>query len=389
MIDAMREAITIKRENPLGWLNIRGRCGLWANNWDWDKLWNEEWVPFFEKVQNEIDKTPATKWARGKSLLFEKDGVMRKQDSIARSVKKELDLLLQFHHPNIIPVLSHGEEDGRVWFDMPMYQALNDFKVEDFTEDQKERILSGVKAALNYLHENGYAHRDVQPANVLLDDDFNPYLIDFAWAHPCDGPVCVDFEPWHCMERAVPLMQLGGEERGYHTVVTYVRGITLLEAKATGLPGIPYQAIDGVGERDCEVRWKAMSPDVAGKRVLDVGCNLGWFVRKSLEEGALEAVGIDADEPTIDAARKLGPGEFHVMDAAKVDGLLGEFDTVFLLSVLQHLEKPDEVFDTVTGIAKETYIEIPLRFITPHMADKIGQPIGESERGRPLFKVVT
>jgi len=34
--------------------------------------------------------------------------------------------------------------------------------------------------AVEYLHENGLAHRDIKPDNILLDDNFNPILIDFG-----------------------------------------------------------------------------------------------------------------------------------------------------------------------------------------------------------------
>lgn len=50
-------------------------------------------------------------------------------------------------------------------------------------------ILSGVSAALSYLHEEWQQcilHRDVKPSNILLDDKFNAYLGDFGMARLVD-----------------------------------------------------------------------------------------------------------------------------------------------------------------------------------------------------------
>lgn len=51
--------------------------------------------------------------------------------------------------------------------------------------DTRYKILTGVAAALAYLHEEWeqcILPRDVKPSNVLLDSHFNPYLSDFGLA---------------------------------------------------------------------------------------------------------------------------------------------------------------------------------------------------------------
>lgn len=390
---AMADAIAIKQTDPLGYRNMRANAGKWANGWDWDKVWAEAWVPFLEQVEGDIKNQPHKKWHRGGARVFEQDGLMRKQDSAihqAPAVKKELAMLRTLDHPNIIPVLAEGvSEDGMTWFDMPKYTTLDEIKPDDLSEEEKQRILTGLSDALNYLHGREIAHRDVHPSNVLVDDERNPYLIDFAWAHACDGDPCVDFKPWECMDKAVPSVQMGSDQRGYHTVVAYLRGIDINQ-KTHGLKGVPYQAIDGVGERDCQTRWDLMKPEVAGKRVLDIGTNLGWFVRKSLAEGALEAVGLDSDAAVIEAARALGDGFYHPVDLDDFDNAtFGKFDVAFALSVLQHTKNPDRILQVLTHIAGTIYIEQPPRFITPYMAELLGDAeyLGESERGRPLYRV--
>lgn len=391
---AMTNIYEIKRDNEPGFHGMKGNAGLWANGWDWDRLWNENWVPLLAKIEHEISLSPPRDWHRGQAIVFEHEGRMRKQESFLRSpvVTKSLALRDKINHPNIVPIVDRGHTpDGLAWYDMPILTPLRDLDLETLTEAEQERIIEGVRDALTYLHGEGYSHRDVCPENVLLDDERNPYLIDFEWAHPCDGAIgenCVDFEPWTVPEKCVPIVQTGMESRGFHTIVSYVRQLPL-NGKTHGYKGVPYQQVDGVGERDCETRWKLMNPDVRGKKVLDIGCNLGWFVRKAREEGARRAIGWDNDDAVLDAARVLGGGDIYRIDADNPDGIGGDFDIIFCLSVLQHLKDPDRLMKWMTEHGDELYIEIPPRFITDYMASvlKDAEMCGESERGRPIYRV--
>lgn len=394
LAESMARVYEIKRDDPAGFRAMKGTAGQWANNWDWDKLWAEEWTPLLASVAGEIERSPRTDWHRGGAQVFEHNGFMRKQESVLRSpvVAKELDMLDRLgSHLNLIPVAARGKtEDGLNWYDMPKLTPLRDLVVEDLSEVDVACILDGVRSALSFMHQAGVAHRDVAPENVVVDANLNAYLIDFEWAHSCDGEIgtnCVDFEPWAAMKNAVPTVQTGMHQRGFHTIVNYLRGLPL-ETKTHGFKSVPYQQVDGVGERDCETRWKLMKPDVKGKRVLDIGCNLGWFVRKSLEEGAATAVGIENDEAVVESAKALGPGEFHVFDLDS-ESLGGHYDVAFALSVLQHLKDPDRVLKELLVVADEVYIEQPIRQITDYMANVIAESdyCGESERGRPIYRV--
>jgi serine/threonine protein kinase len=40
---------------------------------------------------------------------------------------------------------------------------------------------------LAYIHGQGYAHRDIKPDNILLDDQFNIKIADFGFAGPLAG----------------------------------------------------------------------------------------------------------------------------------------------------------------------------------------------------------
>lgn len=71
--------------------------------------------------------------------------------------------------------------------------------------------------------------------------------------------------------------------------------------------------------------------DLAGARVLDVGCGTGATTTQLIERGAAEVVGVDLSEPMIAAARasiRDACVEFAVGDVLELDRV-GEFDVVF------------------------------------------------------------
>lgn len=86
-------------------------------------------------------------------------------------------------HPNVIPVYSAGEDDGR------LYLAMRFVDGEDLrTLVQREgpleptraaSVIAQVANALDAAHARGLVHRDIKPANVLLDRD-HAYLTDFG-----------------------------------------------------------------------------------------------------------------------------------------------------------------------------------------------------------------
>ncbi len=97
---------------------------------------------------------------------------------------REPRLAASLDHPNVIPIYEAGELDGRLYLAM-RYVEGSDLKTV-LKRDGKlkpERalpILAQVAAALDVAHRRALVHRDVKPANVLLDEDAHVYLTDFG-----------------------------------------------------------------------------------------------------------------------------------------------------------------------------------------------------------------
>ncbi|HYF26225.1 MAG TPA: protein kinase [Baekduia sp.] len=87
-------------------------------------------------------------------------------------------------HPHAIPVFAAGEDAGRLWISM-RYVEGQDLRtlvqaVGPLDAQRAARIVLQVAGALDAAHARGLVHRDVKPANVLLDRDDHAYLTDFG-----------------------------------------------------------------------------------------------------------------------------------------------------------------------------------------------------------------
>jgi hypothetical protein len=115
---------------------------------------------------------------------------MAQQENFGARLRREATVLFQLRHPNIVPVENYGEEEGHAYLVMPYLQAgtLKD-RMAQGPLDLREasRLVGQVCAALHFAHEKGVVHRDVKPANILLDGVGNALVTDFGLARLHDA----------------------------------------------------------------------------------------------------------------------------------------------------------------------------------------------------------
>ncbi|MGY0503330.1 serine/threonine-protein kinase [Nocardia sp. FBN12] len=85
--------------------------------------------------------------------------------------EREADLVAQLDHPNIVTVYDRGAEGDQLWISMQHIDGDDARTVSprDLPAERAIQIIEGVAAALDYAHRKGIIHRDVKPANILLE----------------------------------------------------------------------------------------------------------------------------------------------------------------------------------------------------------------------------
>jgi serine/threonine protein kinase len=105
---------------------------------------------------------------------------------MAERFKREARTAAALSHPNIVPIYAVRETDRLVYFVMKclMGRPLDSIikEVGQLPVGMMQTIFSQVASALSYAHKRGVVHRDVKPANIMIDEDGAVVVTDFGIA---------------------------------------------------------------------------------------------------------------------------------------------------------------------------------------------------------------
>ncbi len=110
---------------------------------------------------------------------------MMKDDSYLARFRREVDIVAQLEHRNIVPVYDHDTYEGQPYIAMRYMKAgsLDSLLTNGaLSMDRIVTILLQIAPALDYAHSKGVLHRDLKPSNILIDDDGGFYITDFGIA---------------------------------------------------------------------------------------------------------------------------------------------------------------------------------------------------------------
>ncbi len=117
------------------------------------------------------------------SLMFD--------EGLIERFKREARMVAKLHHPNIIPVYRVHHSHNLAFYTMHFVpgRSLNELLGRNrvLTLPEVERIMLEAAAGLGYAHKRGVVHRDVKPANILIDAEGHVHLTDFGIAKALVG----------------------------------------------------------------------------------------------------------------------------------------------------------------------------------------------------------
>lgn len=160
----------------------------------------------FRATQLDLDRQVALK-------VFDA-GYLTRAGAVER-FRREAVAAGRLEHPRIVPVYDAGEVEGRAYIAMRLVagDTLADriARGGPLPPGEALAVLEDIAEALDFAHARGTIHRDVKPANILLDPGGAAYLSDFGLVHLDDMPGLTRRGDWLGTAEYVSPEQVEGE----------------------------------------------------------------------------------------------------------------------------------------------------------------------------------
>ncbi|HVR83223.1 MAG TPA: protein kinase [Planctomycetota bacterium] len=103
----------------------------------------------------------------------------------SQRIEREGMMAGQLSHPGIITIFERGEKEGRPYLVMPLVDGAP--PKAPLAPKAAARLALQASQALVHVHKMGIIHRDVKPANILVEAGGRVLLLDFGLAIPASS----------------------------------------------------------------------------------------------------------------------------------------------------------------------------------------------------------
>ena len=101
--------------------------------------------------------------------------IVERNSETDEKVLQEVSIMNQLHHENIVGVVDFFEEDHSYFIVMELMEGGDVFdrilSLKNYTEHDARELAKTLLVAVDEIHDNGIAHRDIKPQNIFLEHE--------------------------------------------------------------------------------------------------------------------------------------------------------------------------------------------------------------------------
>ncbi len=102
--------------------------------------------------------------------------------------EREARLTAKLDHPNIVPIYDVGRHEGRPFIVMKLLQGdslVGRLRAKGgFTAEETLRLMRQLALGLDYIHAQGFIHRDIKAGNIFVSPEGHATILDFGILRP-------------------------------------------------------------------------------------------------------------------------------------------------------------------------------------------------------------
>ena len=150
------------------------------------------------EVKEKLQRGSASVVKKCYSKVYHKDfavKIIERDTKTDELVLHEVSIMNHLHHKNLVGVVDFFEEDDFYYIVMELMEGGDVFDrildLQNYTEKDARDLAKTLLLAVDYMHQNGVAHRDIKPQNLFLDsksDNSSIKVGDFGFAKRVHTP---------------------------------------------------------------------------------------------------------------------------------------------------------------------------------------------------------